>query len=102
MPCNPPTRAHGLEKAEDYFKEGLAAAGLAPKDLAALKGSDIRKVALARLIWKKTTAGQEWIARKLHMSSATNVSQQIRRLEKAGERGRIPESLKAWIKTHDP
>ena len=30
------------------------------------------------------------------MRSAINVSQQIRRLEKAGERGRIPESLKAW------
>ena len=35
------------------------------------------------------------------MSSATHVSQQIRRLEKAGERGLIPEPRKAWIKTLD-
>ena len=35
------------------------------------------------------------------MSSPTHVSQQIRCLEKAGERGRIPEPLKAWIKTFD-
>lgn len=51
--------------------------------------------------WRSPTAGQEWIARKLHMSSATNVSQQIRRLEKTGERGRLPEALKAWIKSHE-
>jgi hypothetical protein len=35
------------------------------------------------------------------MSSATHVSQQIRCLQKAGERGLIPEPLKAWIKTLD-
>lgn len=99
---SPQTQAHGLEKAEVYVMEGLAAAGLNEKDLAAMKGSDIRKVALARLVWKKTTANQEWIARKLDMSSATNVSQQIRRLEKAGEKGRLPGPLKAFIKSHDP
>ncbi|MEN3943014.1 transposase [Prosthecobacter sp. SYSU 5D2] len=99
---SPQSRAHGLEKAEVYVKEGLAASGLDEKDLATLKGSDIRKVALARLVWKKTTATQEWIARKLHMSSATNVSQQIRRLEKAGKKGRLPETLTVFIKSHDP
>ncbi len=69
-----------------------------------LKGSDIRKVTLARLVWKKTTASQEWIAKKLHMGSATNVSQQLRRLEKAGKsgKGKLPEALKAYIKSHDP
>ncbi len=101
---SPQARAHGLAEAESYVKEGLAAAGLNQKDLAALKGSDIRKVTLARLVWKKTTASQEWIAKKLHMGSATNVSQQLRRLEKAGKsgKGKLPEALKAYIQSHDP
>ncbi len=41
-------------------------------------GSDARKVALARLVWEGTTVSQQWIADELGMSSAANVSQQIR------------------------
>ncbi|WP_346331066.1 hypothetical protein [Prosthecobacter sp. SYSU 5D2] len=47
------------------------------------------------------SARGEWIASKLPMSSATNVSQRIRRLEKAGERGRLSEPLKACIKLQE-
>jgi len=37
--------------------------GLKQGDLAGLKGSDPRKVALAKLVWEKTTVSQDWIAR---------------------------------------
>ncbi len=100
---SPQARAHGLEEAEGYVREGLAAAGLNEADLATLKGSDVRKVLLARLVWKRTTARQEWIARKLHMGSGTNVSQQIRRLEKAGvSKGKIPKELRQFLESYDP
>lgn len=99
---SPQARAHGLEEAEAYVREGLAAAGLQEAELSALKGADARKVLLARLVWKKTTADQEWIAKRLSMGSATNVSQQIRRLEKkAGKVDKVPEALKQYIEAHE-
>jgi hypothetical protein len=54
-----------------------AFASLAAKDLPSLQGSDGRKVAIARVIWEKTTVGMNWIAEHLAMESAANVSQQM-------------------------
>lgn len=94
----PQTRSHDLGAAERYLSEGLAAAGLTAKDLAGLKGSDPRKVVIARLIWKNTTVSQVWIASRLHMSTATNVSQQIRRLEQQVGAADLPADLPAGLK----
>ena len=58
---------------------GLAAAGLSARELDSLPGSDVRKVALANLLLERTVARQSWIADKLAMCSAVNVSQQVRR-----------------------
>ncbi len=44
-----------------------------------LPGSDSRKVEIASKVWEQTTAGQTWIAERLHMKSAANVSQILRR-----------------------
>jgi hypothetical protein len=41
-------QAHGLERAERWLKEGLAAAGSSGEELLATRGSDPRKVALAQ------------------------------------------------------
>ena len=59
--------------------------------------SDARKVALARLLWERTTVRQGWIADKLGMGSAANVSQQIRRDKAAQKRQKLPQSLKAFL-----
>jgi putative transposase len=75
----PQRRSHSLDEAERWLHEGLKAAGLKTTDLPRLKGSDVRKVALAELLWKRTVASQEWIAEKLAMKSAANVCQQLRR-----------------------
>ena len=48
--------------------------------MAALVGSDARKVALAKLAWEKTTVSQGWIAKRLEMGSPANVSQALRRM----------------------
>jgi len=47
--------------------------------LSGLPGSDARKVALASLLLERTVARQSWIAERLSMRSAANVSQQVRR-----------------------
>ncbi len=77
-----PVREHSERQAEAWLAEGLKAAGMKCRELAQVKGSDPRKVLLADLLWRRTVVSQEWLAEKLVMSSAANVSQQIRRLER--------------------
>jgi putative transposase len=72
-------RAHDEKEAKRLLDEGLAAAGLAADALGRLPGSDLRKVALANLLLERTVARQSWIAERLAMRSAANVSQQVRR-----------------------
>jgi putative transposase len=73
-------QAHGEREALEILKEGLAACGLAEKELKTLPGSDLRKVAIAARIWENTTVSMSWISENLAMKSAANASQQIRRL----------------------
>ncbi|HEY2714054.1 MAG TPA: transposase [Chthoniobacterales bacterium] len=72
-------QAHGMERAQRWLEQGLAAAGLRQEELPRLRGSDPRKVNLAQLLWRRTTVTQEWLADKLQMRSAANVSQLLRR-----------------------
>jgi putative transposase len=44
---------------------------------------------------------QEWLAEKLRMRSAANVSQQMRRLDKKRALGRVPEVLKSFLEEVD-
>ncbi len=90
-------RAHGLERAEQWPREGLAAAGLNEKELAATPGSDPRKIALARLLWRRTTVSQVWLAERLAMRSAANVSQQLRRVGTKRIRGNVPKALASFV-----
>ncbi len=95
----PQARAHGLHQAEEWLARGLEAAGLAEEELAALKGSDPRKIALAELLWRRTVVSQEWIAARLEMRSAANVSQQLRRRDRAALRRNLPAPLVKFLKT---
>lgn len=90
-------KAHDQQRAEAMLAEGLRAAGLDAEALADLPGSDGRKVALARAIWETTTVRQGWLAQRLAMQSAANVSQQILR-SKLTSRGAplAPEFLR-WL-----
>jgi len=93
----PQLRAHSEGQAEEWLKEGIQAAGLAARDLPQLKGSDPRKLALAELLWKRTTVSQEWIARKLAMRSAANVSQQLRRLDRKHVLSKVPPAMRRFL-----
>jgi indole-3-glycerol phosphate synthase len=94
---SPLVKSHGEEQAERWLEEGLKAAGLDKKELRALKGSDPRKLVLAELLWKRTTVSQQWLAEKLSMRSAANVSQQLRRLDRAKAMGRVPEKMRSFL-----
>jgi hypothetical protein len=53
-----------------------------------------RKVAVARVIWEKTTAPQSWLAEKLMMGSPANVSHQLRRSDLPKHRRTLHRDLK--------
>jgi len=93
--ASPAKRAHGEKQARRLVVEGLAVAGLTAADLARLPGSEARKVAIARLVWEQTTVDMKWLAGQLHLRSAANASQQIRRQRKAEPT--LPKALKQWI-----
>jgi len=94
----PQVTAHSEEQAKRWLADGLKAAGLMAGDLPALKGSDPRKLALAELLWKRTTVSQEWIAERLSMRSAANVSQQLRRLNRATTKAKLPPEMRNLLK----
>jgi len=94
---NPHVTEHGEKQAEAWLKEGLRAAGLKAGELAKLKGSDARKLMLADLLWRRTVVSQEWLAEKLAMKSAANVSQQLRRLDRKQARTRLSERMRSFL-----
>lgn len=96
-----PVREHSERQAEAWLTEGLKAAGMKRRELAQVKGSDPRKVLLADLLWRRTVVSQEWLAEKLVMSSAANVSQQIRRLERKKALAGVPEELRLFLDETD-
>jgi REP-associated tyrosine transposase len=89
-------RAHDVAKAEQLLREGLQAAGLDWRNLQRLSGSDARKVVIARAIWEQTVLPQTWLAERLRMRSAANVSQQLRRHRAHAKRSELPLSLQKW------
>jgi putative transposase len=94
-------REHGERQAEAWLVRGLKAGGLKPGSLAQVKGSDPRKVLLADLLWRRTVVSQEWLAEKLAMKSAANVSQQLRRLDGKAAIKKVPEELKHFLEKAD-
>ena len=90
-------QAHGESEAERLLVEGLRAAGMDKAHLENTPGSDASKVALAGLVWKRTTISQSWLAKRLCMKSAANVSQQIKRMEQKGFEDRLSKSLRKYL-----
>jgi putative transposase len=76
-------RAHDVAEPERLIAEGLHRAGVTERELRGQKGSSPIKVALAAAIWKTTTVDPCWIANRLWMKSASNVSKILNRATKA-------------------
>jgi REP element-mobilizing transposase RayT len=77
----PQHRRQSEEEAGELLRQGLRRAGLTPAELPRLPGSDPRKAALALELWDQTTVSQSWLAERLWMKSAANVSQILRRMK---------------------
>ena len=95
----PERRSHDQAQAEEWLAKGIKAIGLPREGVHRLPGSDPRKVALAKLLWARTTVSQGWIAERLGMGSAANVSQQIRRDKKARRSQNLPAALRDFIES---
>jgi len=50
-------QAHGEQEARRLVAEGMAIAGLSDEDVEKLPGGDLRKVAMARVVWERTAVG---------------------------------------------
>ena len=90
-------REHGEQQALEWLARGLKAGGLRAGSLSKVKGSDPRKVLLADLLWRRTVVSQEWLAAKLEMRSAANVSQQLRRLDWKAAVRKAPKELRRFL-----
>jgi hypothetical protein len=90
-------RAHEASRAEQLLLEGLRAAGLDSRQLLGISGADARKVAIAGAIWEQTAIPQKWLAERLGMRSAANVSQQLRRHRVNAKRSDFPPSFRKWL-----
>lgn len=93
------SKHQGEIKARQLLAEGLRAAALTTEALPGLRGSDPRKVAIARVLRANSTASLQWICDHLAMKSAANVSQQIRRAKDEEKlAARLPNSMRPWYK----
>ncbi len=90
-------KAHDTSRAEQLLQEGLCAAGLNAQEIHRLRGSDRRKVAIARAISEQALVPQRWLAEHLAMKSPANVSQQLRRGGVDVKRSDLPLSLQRWL-----
>lgn len=89
-------KTHDTARAEELLAAGLKAAGLEGEEVERLAGSDPRKVTIARVVWERTTVSQKWLADRLGMKSAANVSQQLRRGADAASEKKLPPALRQW------
>ena len=94
-------RSHDEREAERIIHAAEVAAGVKSGDWGSLSGADARKVSIADLVWRRTTVSQAWICERLHMSSASNVSQQLRRWKRSPQRPCLPKPLRELLSRYD-
>lgn len=70
---------NGMARAEWLIRAGCRCFGMKEEAMRRARGGDPRRLAVADAIWRQTNVGQGWIAERLGVRSAANVSQQLRR-----------------------
>ena len=90
---------HEEAAAERIVADGMKRLRLGVEELGRTPGSDLRKVAIALAVHRKTAVPQRWTAERLGMKSAVNVCPQIKRL-KQGQRN-VSREIKQWISRID-
>lgn len=92
-------KEYGEQAAEELLKEALGALKSEEEAIKTWPKGDIRKLALAALLRKRTTIPGSWIAERLKMGSAANVSQRVRKVDPEGLLRKLPANLRPLIKT---
>jgi len=91
----------GRERREDEAKamlhQGCKFFRLNCDEVRGLRRGDLRRVAIAWAIHRRSCVPQSWIAQELNLSSPANVSQQVRRFEKRSGK-KLPRKIAAWKK----
>ncbi len=70
------------------------------EDFTALRRGDLRRVAVAWAVYRRTSLRQSWIADRLGLHSGDNVSAQVRKLSTRASEARSPE-IQAWMKAFE-
>lgn len=90
-------RRHDEVGAERILKEGEEHFGASLSELTVSRYGDLRRVALAYALVKRTTVSRSWIASRLNLRSAANVSQRVKLFEK--EDGKVlTKEERSWRK----
>jgi putative transposase len=88
----------GEEAALKLLAAGKKRLALKDKDIRNHRRGDWRRAAIAWVIWARTSGvSQQWIAEKLSLKSAPNVSQQILRISREPRRA-LPKPVREWLK----
>lgn len=90
-------KAFAEAEAGRILADGLKHFGLDEASLQKTAKGDWRKVAIARTISERTTVRQEWIAERLNLKSASNLSQRVRQYRMRSEKDKAKQE-RAWEK----
>ena len=97
---------HDKVGAERILRQGEKHFGAKLEVLSEPRYGDLRRVALAYALVKRTTVSRSWIAERLNLKSAANVSQRVKKFEqeKAGRLGELERKWRSKIQdlSHDP
>lgn len=97
MKSSPALRDHAEGCAEVIVRDGMKHYGMTEGDLTRKSRGDLRRASIAWAIWNRTSVPQLWIAKKLGMKSAGNVSRTVRRLDRM-RKGKMNKSVWEWQK----
>jgi len=91
---------HAVRDAEAILAEAVMHFGMEGdrrEDFASLPRGDLRRVAVAWALTRKTSLRQSWVAERLSLRSAGNVSEQVRRFAIKPETD-LPKEIRKWKK----
>jgi len=94
--CSEQAHEHGEQRARELLEAGCQFFGWQVKDLESLKGGNVKRLLIAELVRGHTSVKQQWLAEHLHLKSAGNVSQQLRRLRLELRDTLEPKLLRKW------
>lgn len=90
-----PSRGYGIRRATEIIAEGAGHYGMKESELKQDRRGDWRRSSVAWAVAKETSVPHGWIAEKLNLKSAANVSQQIRRFHQVPAKN-LPMEVRAW------